>query len=362
MNTSGIWFFRLGAACAVAWWPRGVSAADAPSSLGAVVKRVEINPAQPVFVPVHPRIATTIRFPRPIGQPMGTGFIESDVLQSAQAEGRAVGGRGEYVITYAQGDAFFTVQPMQRSELLNLNVPYEGTILVLFFYPVEQPLCALASLSFEEPSRAVGRAGRDAAEAPAAQRSTGIDGIQRVDTAPTRTGAAASPARLAGFLRKLKLVHAARRGPELDDLASAMKLRVAVSAAEDTASAEIPHPVTRTDAFELILLRAVRDPEIDAVGFVVLFRNTSPRDLVFDLRTLSARCGAALYTARVVDAPASLKPGEILPGYFVIVGSEDDRPGHLSPDNDWRLSVARLETPAAAADSNPSREEKGRTP
>ena len=310
----------------------------AEAGMPRVVRHAELNPDEPVFVPVHPRIATTITFPKPIGEPVGTGFVDSELLQKAASEGKAVGARGEYAITYLQGDPFFTIQPLPKSELLNLNVPYEGSTIVLYFYLTEKPLDAVASLTFvERGSRPAGSTSRDKISAEGAKVS---EGITKVETLPPPTTRTPTPARLEGFLRKLRLVHAARLGPELDDLAQAMNLKVAVSPAEDPTAQEITQPVSPADQFELILLRAVRDPALDAVGFVVLFRNTSKQEIFFDLRTLSARCGAALYTACVVDAPASLKPGELKAGYFVILGAGDGRPGYLLPGNDWRLSVA----------------------
>lgn len=311
---------------------------SAVPSAPAVVKRAEIDPAVPVFIPVHPRIATTITFPKPIGEPVGTGFIDADALQKAAAEGKSA--RGEYAITYQQGDPFFTVQPLPKSDLLNLNVPYEGSTIVLYFYAVEKPLSAIASLTFVEKS-----AVPPSTSASLPHRTTSAPdprSIKRVETLPAVSTLTATPARLDGFLRKLKLVHAARLGSELDDVAEAMKLKVAVTSVEDSGAVEITQPVNRTNLFELILLRAVRDPALDAVGFIVLFHNTSDQELTFDLRTLSARCGAALYTAQVVDAPAALKPGELKAGYFAVVGSGDGRPGYLLPNNDWKLSVAQV--------------------
>lgn len=330
-------------------WASGQLVDAAPMAPG-VVKRAEINPAVPVFIPVHPRIATTITFPKPIGEPVGTGFIDADALQKAAAEGKNV--RGEYAITFQQGDPFFTVQPLPKSDLLNLNVPYEGSTLVLYFYAVEKPLSAIASLTFVEKSSAASPSSTGSNP----QRATAepdVQSIKRVETLPTVNTFAATPARLDGFLRKLKLVHAARLGSELDDVAEAMKLKVAVTSVENPEAAEVSQPVNRNALFELILLRAVRDPALDAMGFIVLFRNTSDQSLVLDVRTLSARCGAALYTAQVVDAPATLNPGELKPGYFAIVGSGDGRPGYLSPHNDWKLSVALVSPMATSAGQAP---------
>jgi hypothetical protein len=311
-----------------------------------VIRHAELNPDTPIFVPVHPRIATTISFPRPIGEPLGTGFIDAEnIAKTAAANAKAPpSARGEYVIDYEQGDTFFTVQPTARSELLNLNVPFEGATIVFYFYPVQSPLSALASLIVQEksaaheptkPAVAVSVSSNLPSDAP-------IDRIQKSETAPVSKFVAATPARLDGFLRKLRMVHAAQRGPELDELASALKVAVSTSTAESpgTAASAITHPVNDCGLYQLLLLRAVRDSALDAVGFVVLMRNTSDQVLVFDPRTFSARCGAALYSAQVIDAPATLKPHETQAAYFAIVGAGDGRPGYLEADNDWRISVA----------------------
>ncbi|HEY9153548.1 MAG TPA: hypothetical protein VIM69_00370, partial [Opitutaceae bacterium] len=114
-----------------------------------------------------------------------------------------------------------------------------------------------------------------------------------------------------------------------------------------------------------VLLRAVRDSVLDAVGFVVLMRNTSDQPLVFDPRTFAARCGAALYTAQVIDAPATLKPHETQAAYFAIVGAGDGRPGYLEADNDWRISVALLSprvAPGATLSMTPPNSKESETP
>lgn len=337
---------------------------DAGATLPQVVRRAEINPEVPVFIPVNPRIATTITFPKPIGEPVGTGFIDAEAMQKAAAEGKSVGGRGEYVIAYVQGESSFTIQPLPKSDLLNLNVPYDGITLVLYFYIVDKPLAAIASLTFFEPgATAQGRgqtvAGRSNNPEKANITAAEIPRTKKVDSLPPSPFKSASPARLEGFLRKLKLVHAAHVGTELDDLAAAMKVSVAVSAAEDPSAKSILQPVNDSGLYQLILLRAVRDASLDAVGFIVLFRNASDRELVFDPRTLSARCGAALYTAQICDAPASLKPGELRPGYFAIVGSADGRPGYLLPGNDWRISVSLI-SPQVPLGQNVGAVEKGK--
>lgn len=362
----------LGRLCVGALLSAGLAMAaseqDAFAAVAAkVVKRAEINPAVPVFVPVHPRIATTVSFPKPIGEPMGTGFVESEAYQKAIAEGKGVSRRGEYAITFLQGDSFFTVQPLQKGELLNLNVPYEGVTVVLFFYAVDQPLDAVASLMFVEHLARTASAGSARLSNELASPSSNFAEnqpearIERTNTLPPLPFIVPSPARLEGFLRKLRLIHAAKPGVELDDVARALKVTVEISSVEDADASVITHPVSQARDYDLILLRAARDSALDAVGFVILMRNKSPRELVFDLRTLSVRCGSALYTARVIDAPAKLSPGEIRAGYFAIVGSADERPGYLSAANDWRLSIALVGEADEPADAGLADDEEDAT-
>jgi hypothetical protein len=328
-----------------------------PAAFGApepaqVVRHAVVDGSVPVFVPVHPRIATTVSFPRPIGAPMGTGFVEADALERAAAEGKAVNHRGEYVITYLAGDSFFTVQPLQRGELINLNVPFEGQTVVIYFYGVEHPLSAVASLVFSEKQAEARVSSASVSRADASRLAGGAaPTLSRVEKLPSSPYKPASPARLEGFLRKLRLVHAAMPGPELEDAAKALNLKVVLSTLEQQEGAAITHPVSDHGSFEIILLRAARDPTLDAVGFVVLLRSKSERELIFDLRTFSARCGAALYTAAVIDAPAMLKPGEVKAGYLAIVGAGDERPAHVSAENDWRISVSLVNADSEAATS-----------
>jgi hypothetical protein len=222
-----------------------------------VIRHAELNPDVPIFVPVHPRIATTVSFPRPIGEPLGTGFIDAENVGKVSSENAKTPpmARGEYVIDYEQGDTFFTVQPTARSELLNLNVPFEGATIVFYFYPVQSPLSALASLILQDKPLNAARA-RASQRAEARRESPthlvskvadsaktnltaaisasakSIDSrrasftttaenlpadatenrIQKLDTAPLSKFLSATPARLDGFLRKLHMVHAAQTG------------------------------------------------------------------------------------------------------------------------------------------------------
>ena len=321
---------------------RASDLSDVSKMSARAVRRVVINPLQPEFIPVHSRVATTIRFPAAIGDPMGAGFLDAEEIQKASGEGKAAQSNGEYVISFLRGDNFFTVRPLPKAEMMNLNVPCEGTTIVLYFLPVESPADAVASLEFvvkggstTAPAKVVGAADWESRNNPQEAHNR----IVKTDTRPESPCETATPARINGLLGKLKLVHASRPGEELDEISQALGLQVSVSSAEGEGFHDIARPLTDSGQFQLILLRAVRDPHIDSVGFIFLMRNTSDRELVFDLRSLSARAGAALYTARAVEAPANLRPGQLMPGYFVVVGNGNGSAGHLLSNNDWHLSI-----------------------
>ncbi|HEY9154857.1 MAG TPA: hypothetical protein VIM69_07000, partial [Opitutaceae bacterium] len=257
---------------------------DSGSLAPTVIRHAELNPDVPIFVPVHPRIATTISFPRSIGEPLGTGFVDAENIGKASSSKTPPVAKGEYIIDYEQGDTFFTVQPTARSELLNLNVPFEGATIVFYFYPVQSPLSALASLILQDKpnagvdrrlseragpqnsrpeasggfevtageafSHAVHESMKSTEAKPVASVQTqeniktnlSTGRIQKAETLPVTKFVPATPGRLDGFLRKLRMVHAAQRGAELDELAGALNVSVAISTAEVQSTTAIAHP------------------------------------------------------------------------------------------------------------------------
>ena len=97
-----------------------------------MVQCLPLNSTKPLFLPTHPRVATTLRFPGPIGAPEGRGFTEDESKHP-----------GEYLVTWTPGESHLTVTPLPGAGPLNLNIPYEGDIYVAYFYPVEKQVAAV---------------------------------------------------------------------------------------------------------------------------------------------------------------------------------------------------------------------------
>jgi hypothetical protein len=306
-----------------------------------VIRSAALDAVRPYFIPTHPRVTTTVRFPKEIGAPDGSVAVF--------AEDAAKAGRAEYLVTWQPGESYFTVTPLRRAGMANLNVPYRGSTYVLYFYPVDDPLDAAAAVTLEE-SVGTARSGTGAglpvpAEMP--PKATLATEVRRELGPPETTAVDATPARLLGFLDRLKLIHATAPGPPLDALAAVMNVQIALSreeagagyAADTAAASELIRGVNDYGWYQLILLRAVRDRRLNCIGFICLVRNTSDRVLAFDVNSFGARAGAEYFVQRVSDAAAIVQPHDQVPAYFVV------QPGRNSPllaSNAWRISIDLL--------------------
>lgn len=303
-----------------------------PAGSSGVIQTAVLAREQPYFVPTHPRVTTTIRFPGEIGAPDGAvGIFTEDATKPG----------AEYVVAWQRGDAYLTLTPLRDGRMANLNVPYQGATFVVYVYTVPDPLQAVAVLNLVEA------AGAAVSTVPGpVQAGQTNDSVRRTAERPAVEQVLATPARLLGFMDRLKLLHATPAGARLVALAQAMGVEVAMPA--DTAGTLAADSLRRgvvercggglTDAglYQIVLLRAVRDPRLNAIGFICLLRNTSPVVLNFDVGSFGARAGAEYLGQRLSDAPAVVKPNEQVPAYFVV---QPPAGSPLLATNDWKVTV-----------------------
>lgn len=278
------------------------SSVGQPPSPAGIVQTAVLDAMHPLFVPTHPRVATTIRFPGPIGAPEGRGFTED--------EQRAP---GEYLVTWSQGDSHLTLTPFEGAGPSNLNVPYQGFTYVLYFYPAASQFQAVASLSLR-PAPDGGR------QTEPLRKDAGSGG-----------GRPASPARWLGLIDRLKVLRAAAPGTPMNRIAAAFSLEC--RDLEPTSDASPGgHGMYRTK-----VLRVVRDADTNSLGFAVRIENTSDGDLAFDVASFSARADGIRLPQVLSDAPVNLARGATAEAYFVVACPADRR---LTTDNRWLVSVA----------------------
>jgi hypothetical protein len=310
------------------------------TDVSGVIQTVELNAGKPYFIPTHPRVTTTIRFPNEIGAPEGRGFTEDETKQP-----------GEYVVSWGTGDSYFTVTPLEGARMANLNVPYQGATYVFYFYQASEQFKAVASVCLSDRKPEPKADPKDSRGAkPKLGETLPQEEVRRQSELPAEEYVEPTPARLLGLIDKLKVIHAQPVGPALAATAQAMKLEVAISREELNAGGKdpadspimeglagvIPSGVNDGGLYQLILLRAVRDRRMNCIGFVLLVRNASAQPIAFDVSSFGARAGALYLTQCLSDAPAIFAPGEQKEAYFVV---RLPRAEPLRAANDWRISV-----------------------
>jgi hypothetical protein len=285
-----------------AWMPLPVRAVQ-PAPLGVLV--TELDPDSVIVIPVHPDITTTLLFPEAPGVPDGAGFT----LDPSRVA-------GDFRISWQPGDRHLSLVPLQVGRPRNLNVPVAGSIQVFYFecVPKDQAL-ALVSLVPPQP-------------APILPTSPDLP-ILRTGTPPPIGYGNATPSRLLGMLTRAKLLHAAPIGPRREALARSLR----------GVSVAVPLNATQSGPVRIEPVLALRDHTLDLVAFALVLHNTGETPVHIDIRSWAVRAGSLRLPMATGDTPETIGPGESLPAYFVVHGSGDGRPGHLSASNAWEFEL-----------------------
>jgi hypothetical protein len=301
------------------------------------IRSASLSTAQPFFLPLHPRVTTTLRLPVPlIQEPAGDGFwVEREGSGAPPAN-------VEYVLAWEKGDNRMDIKALPTASLRNLNLSLEGRTYVLVCFPVGAPLdvSAAINLTFSASSAIVtdGKTEND----PAAESFSAGSTVDRVVDAPTSPYENAGPARWIGFMDRLHLLHAAPT-PDLEQLVRSMP------------KVSVYSPFSERDhgSFTSTLLRVARDDRFDLVGFIVLLKNTSAQPITFDVTGCGARVGGLFFRQLTAEIAPSLQPGEVAPGYFIIEGGGKDNSPHKA-HNDWALSFVLTSSPSTVPGQDPT--------
>ena len=291
-----------------------------------LIQGAVLDPSQPLFVPTHPRVTTTLRFPGPIGAPEGRGFTED--------ESKAP---GEYLVAWTRGDPHLTVTPLPGAAALNLNIPYRGDTYVVYFYPVERQFQALASLRLLEAGEATPPPQRAAVKA--AQKPG-----PRKDAVPT--------ASLLGLIDKLKLLRAVAPGKGQRSLAKTMGVELHCPQAETKTPT-----VGASDAeggLQIEASHVVRDPSLGALAFVLRLRNGSGQAETLSGAEFSVLCGSSELYGRLTEAPLILLSGEEAEAFLVV---REDPLCPLKAENHWTVKWSRAKAGTAGGTAGTGEDE-----
>lgn len=275
-----------------------------------MIQTASLEALRPLFVPTHPRVTTTLRFPSAIGAPEGRGFTEDDSKVP-----------GEYLVSWTRGEAHLTVTPLGKAGALNLNIPYEGETYVFYFFPVERQFEALTSLRLSKGPPAK------------TDRSSQL----RPDFAPAQ---APSASQLLGLLDKMKVIRATNPGSGQKQLAKQLGIQLGIQLQPSGhKGAAIGEVGTADQIFEVQLLFVAKDQALNALGFHLRLTNRGKGVTAPDSARCLVKCGKNSFPCKLIDGPGILGPSET-GECFVIIENESLQP--LGVENTWDFQLPSL--------------------
>jgi hypothetical protein len=289
-------------------------------TLASKVIRVPLNQNEPAVVKLGTRGITTLEFPYKIEALVGYGFSASP----------STDGGDLFQISFNKGTNFLSLKAMHEGVEGNLTVVLDGKVYSLFCMAVTDPSFVML---FEDSSAKTISDPRDA----------------------LAKNKAVSPARLLGFLDKLKAY------PSLK-----------VSTPEIFRNMEVAEPNSESslDGLKLTVRRVIRDESLDSLGFDVELANPSDKDFLYDPESFGVRIGDEVYPEAISDARGIVEAGKTLPAFFVVAGTATGGRNDLAVTNkfdivmrqiigerDSKASTQRLEPPAATPTGQPGSQE-----
>jgi hypothetical protein len=260
--------------------------------LSTKVVRMPLNQDEPAVVKTGINGITTVEFPYKIEALDGFGFSRNPALD----------GPDLFQISFNKGTNFLSLKAMREGVEGNLTVVVDGKVYSLFCRADPDPSFVVI---FED-------------------MGTNFLSNPREILAKRKQ---ASPARLLGFLDKLKGY------PTLK-----------VSAPEMFRNMEVAEPNSESslDGLRVTLRRVLRDENLDALGFEIELSNRSGKDFLYDPESLGVRVGAEVYPESICDAEGVVQAGKTLPAFFVVSGTATGDRNDLAVTNKFDILVRQI--------------------
>jgi hypothetical protein len=261
-------------------------------NLTGKIIRLPLNQEQPSVIKLGVHGITTIEFPAKIEALDGYGFSLNP----------APDGQDLFQISFNKGTNFISLKAVRPGVEGNLSVVLDGKVYALFCQEAPDPSFVVI---FED-----GAAKRIAEQPPASKHPE------------------ASPARLLGFLDKIKGF------PTLK-----------VSASEIYQNMDVAEPESHSgfEKLDISLKRVVRDHALDSVGFEVLLVNKSDKDFMYDPESFAVRVGDEVYQQSVSDAGGLVPAGKSQTAFFVVTGGSNGGRNDLAVTNKFEIVLRQIQ-------------------
>jgi hypothetical protein len=261
-------------------------------NLGAKIVRLPLSQEQPSVIKLGIHGITTIEFPTKIEALDGYGFSLNP----------APDGQDLFQISFNKGTNFISLKAVRPGAEGNLSVVLDGKVYALLCREAPDPSFVVI---FEDGT------GKRVAGQP-----------------PTSKHPAVSPARLLGFLDKIKGF------PTLK-----------VSAPDIYQNMDVAEPNLRSgsEKLEISLKRVIRDDALDTVGFEVLLANKSDKDFIYDPESFAVRVGDEVYQQSVSDAGGLVPAGKSQTAFFAVTGGSNGGRNDLAVTNKFEIVLRQIQ-------------------
>jgi hypothetical protein len=265
---------------------------NAQENLTSKIVHVPLNQNEPVIIKIGIQGITTLEFPTQIEALDGYGFNVNPAPE----------GPDLFQISFNKGTNFLSLKAMREGVKGNLTVVLDGKAYSLFCEQVSDPSFVVI---FES------NAGKQV-ETP------------KEMLANTKE---ASPARLLGFLDKIKGF------PSLKT--SVPEIFQNMDVAEPNSDSSIP-------GLKITLRRAIRDDALDSVGFELELVNKGDKDFFYDPESFGARVGEEVYPQSVSDASGLVPAGKAQSAFFVVTGTATGGRNDLAVTNKFAILMRQV--------------------
>ena len=263
--------------------------ASADDTLSSKVVRLTLSQDQPAEIRLGTHGITTIEFPEKIEALDGFGFSSSP----------APDGPDLFQISFNKGTNFLSLKAVRTGVEGNLTVVLGGKVYALYCKESGDP-CFVVIFRESEGGHSGETAGRP----------------------PQQTVKQVSPARLLGFLDKVKAF------PTLK--VSAPEVYQNMDVAEPNANSGV-------NGIEVNLKRVIRDDSLDSLGFEIQLANRTDKDFFYDPEGFGVRVGSDVYQQSVSDAGGLVPSGKVQTAFFIVTGSATGRRNDLAVTNKFEV-------------------------
>jgi hypothetical protein len=256
--------------------------------LSSKVVRLPLSQDQPAEIRLGTHGITTIEFPEKIEALDGFGFSNNP----------APDGPDLFQISFNKGTNFLSLKAVRPGVEGNLTVVLGGKVYALYCKEAQDPCFVVIFRESEAAHEEVG--GRT----------------------PPQTVKQASPARLLGFLDKVKAF------PTLK-----------VSAPEVYQNMDVAEPNSNSGAngIDVNLKRIIRDDALDSLGFEIQLGNKTDKDFFYDPEGFAVRVGNEVYQQSVSDAGGLVPSGKAQTAFFIVTGSATGARNDLAVTNKFEV-------------------------